>query len=114
MTIIGVQLIVAAFGFLMLYNLFLHWKKKDIGFRGFVAWFVMWGGLLFINFFPKLIEPFIKELFFIRIFDFATVGALIVLTYVMFENHIRINKMQLQIERLVSRIAISKKSKNDK
>lgn len=111
MNIVGVQLIVAAFGFLMLYNLFLHWKKKDIGFRGFVAWFLMWGGLLFINFFPKLIEPFIKSLFFIRIFDFATVFALIVLTYVMFENHIRINKMQMQLEKLVRMLAIKKSKK---
>jgi hypothetical protein len=114
MNIVGVQLIVAAFGFLMLYNLFLHWKKKNIGIKAFMAWFLMWGGLLFINFFPKLIEPFIKELFFIRIFDFATVGALIVLTYVMFENHIRINKMQIQIEKLVQKIAISKRRKNAK
>src|SRR3989339_1073483 len=105
MTIIGVQLIVAAFGFLMIYNLFLHWKKGDLGIKGTIAWFVMWGGLLFINFFPKLIEPFIKELFFIRIFDFATVGALIVLTFVMFENHIRINKMQIEIEKLVRKLA---------
>ena len=111
MTIVGVQLIVASFGFLMLYNLFLHWKKKDIGIRGFVAWFVMWGGLLFINFFPKLIEPFIKNLFFVRTFDFAAVAALIILTYVMFENHIRINKMQIQIEMLVSKIAVKGKRK---
>lgn len=111
MNIVGVQLIVAAFGILMLYNLFLHWKKKDIGFKGFMAWFILWGGLLFINFFPKLIEPFIKELFFIRIFDFATVGALIILTYVLFENHIRINKMQRQLENLVQTLALRNRKK---
>ena len=109
MTIIGVQLIVGAFGILMLYNLFLHWKKKDIGLNGFMAWFVLWGGLLFINFFPKLIEPFIKELFFIRVFDFATVGALIVMTYVSFENHIRINNLQKQMEKMVQTLAIKKR-----
>ena len=109
MTIIGVQLIVAAFGILMLYNLFLHWKKNDIGIWGFVAWFVLWAGLLFLNFFPKLIEPFVKELFFIRVFDFATVGALIVLSYVMFENHIRINKMQRQLETMVRKLAMKDK-----
>jgi hypothetical protein len=111
MNIVGVQLIVAAFGIMMLYNLFLHWKKQDIGFKGFLAWFVLWGGLLFINFFPKLIEPFIKDLFFIRVFDFGTVGALIVLTYVLFENHIRINKMQRELERIVSRLAIRNRKK---
>ena len=109
MNIVGVQLIVSAFGFLMLYNLFLHWKKKNIGSRGVLAWVILWGGLVWITLFPKSIEPFIKELFFIRVFDFATVGALIVLTYVMFENHIRINKMQKQIERLVREIAVKKK-----
>jgi len=109
MNIVGVQLIVAAFGFLMLYNLFLHWKKRDIGIRGVMAWFVLWGGLLFVNFFPKIIEPFIKELFFIRVFDFAAVTALIILTYVMFENHIRINKLQQQMEKLVRKMAVRKK-----
>jgi hypothetical protein len=109
MTIIGVQLIVAAFGILMLYNLFLHWKKKDIGISGFMVWLLLWGGLLFINFFPKVIEPFIKELFFVRTFDFAALMALIILTYVAFENHIRINKMQQQLERLVRKMAVRKK-----
>lgn len=109
MNIVGVQLIVAAFGILMLYNLFLHWKKKDVGVNGFVVWFVLWGGLLFINFFPKVIEPFIKELFFVRTFDFAALMALVILTYVAFENHIRINKMQKQIEILVRKLAVRKK-----
>jgi len=106
MTIIGVQLIVAFFAILMLYNLFLHWKKNDIGIKGFIAWFILWGGLLFINFFPKVVEPFIKELFFVRIFDFTTVIAFAVITYIMFENHIRINQMQKQLEDLVRTKAI--------
>jgi len=108
MNIVGVQLIVAAFGFLMLYNLFLHWKKRDIGIKGVLVWVLLWGGLVWITLFPKSIEPFIKELFFIRVFDFATVGALIVLTYVMFENHMRINKLQQQIEKMVRKMAMRK------
>ncbi|KKQ31662.1 MAG: hypothetical protein US68_C0009G0007 [Candidatus Shapirobacteria bacterium GW2011_GWE1_38_10] len=108
MNIVGVQLIVASFGFLMLYNLFLHWKKKDIGFKGVMVWFILWGGLIWITLFPKSIEPFIKELFFIRTFDFAAVAALIVLAYVMFENHLRINKLQQQIEKLVRIISLKK------
>lgn len=109
MNIVGVQLIVCAFGFLMLYNLFLHWKKKDIGGRGALAWVLLWGGLVWITLYPKSIEPFIKELFFIRVFDFAAVVALIILTYVMFENHIRINKMQQEMEKLVRKLAVKRK-----
>ncbi len=109
MNIVGVQLIVSAFGFLMLYNLFLQWKKKNIGSNGALVWLLMWGGLIWITLFPSSIEPLIKQLFFVRVFDFVAVGALVVLTYVMFENHIRINKMQQQLEKLVRSIAVKKK-----
>lgn len=108
MNIIGVQLIVAVFGVLMLYNLFLHWKKNDIGIKAVLAWLVIWGGLLLVNFFPKLFEPFITKLFFVRVFDFVAVLALGVLSFVMFENHIRINKMQKQMEKLVRKMAVKK------
>jgi len=37
------------------------------------------------------------------------VAALIILAYVMFENHVRINKLQHQIEKLVSKFAIKEK-----
>jgi hypothetical protein len=106
MNIIGVQLIVFVFSFFMLYNVYLYWRKGEIGGRGAMVWVVIWGGLLFITFFPKFIEPLIKELFFVRMFDLGTVAALIILAYVMFENHVRINRLQKQIAILVSKIAV--------
>lgn len=114
MSIVGIQLIVLVFSFFMLYNVYLYWKKKEIGFLGAMVWVTIWGGLLFITFFPKYIEPFVKELFFIRLFDLATVLALIILAYVMFENHVRINKLQKQIGLLVRSLAIKKGKKNVK
>jgi hypothetical protein len=93
----------------MLYNVYLYWRKREIGIRGASVWIVIWGGLLLITFFPRIIEPLVKELFFVRLFDLATVAALIILAYVMFENHVRINKLQHQIEKLVSKFAIKEK-----
>ena len=109
MSIVGVQLIVFVFTFFMLYNVYLYWKRGEIGFRGAMVWVVMWGGLLFITFFPKYIEPLVKELFFIRLFDLTTVIALVILAYVMFENHIRINNMQKKINMLVRKLAMKEK-----
>lgn len=108
MNILGVQLIVFVFSFFMLYNVYLYWKKKEIGLKGASAWIIIWGGLLVITFFPKFIEPLVKELFFVRLFDLATVAALIILAYVMFENHIRINRLQKESEKLVRSMAIIK------
>lgn len=109
MSIVGVQLIVSVFSFFMLYNVYLYWRKNEIGLRGASAWIIIWGGLLVITFFPKFIEPLVKEMFFVRLFDLATVAALVILAYVMFENHIRINKLQKQMEKIVRRLSFKKK-----
>ncbi len=106
MSIVGVQLIIFVFSFFMLYNVYLYWRKGEIGLRGALIWVIIWGGLLIITFFPKFIEPLVKELFFVRLFDLATVAALIILAYVMFENHVRINKLQKQISKIVQRTAV--------
>ncbi|MBP9818215.1 DUF2304 domain-containing protein [Candidatus Shapirobacteria bacterium] len=92
----------------MLYNVYLYWRKGEIGAKGALVWITIWGGLLFITFFPKYIEPLVKQMFFVRLFDLGNVMALIILAYVMFENHVRINKMQKQISMLVSKLAVKK------
>ncbi|MFA7301081.1 MAG: DUF2304 domain-containing protein [Candidatus Shapirobacteria bacterium] len=112
MSIVGVQLIIFVFSFFMLYNVYLYWKKGEVGLKGASAWIIIWGGLLFITFFPKFIEPLVKELFFVRLFDLTTVGALVILAYVMFENHVRINRLQRQMSQLVSQLAIKRVTKN--
>lgn len=112
MNIVGIQLIVFVFSFFMLYNVFLYWKKKEIGIKGAIVWTMVWGGLLFVAFFPKYMEPLVKQFFFIRLFDLVTVLALVILAYVMFENHVRINKLQKQIGLLVTKLAIKKGKKN--
>jgi len=90
----------------MLYNVYLYWKKGEVGLKGASAWIAIWGGLLFITFFPKYIEPFVKEMFFVRLFDLANVLALVILAYVMFENHVRINRLQKEMDKLVRKLAI--------
>jgi len=47
----------------------------------------------------------------VRLFDLATVAALVILAYVMFENHVRINKLQRNVEKLVSLLAVKKAKK---
>jgi len=108
MSIIGVQLLVFLFCFLMLYNVFLYWKKNEIGIKGATVWVIIWGGLLFITFFPKYMEPFVRELFFVRLFDLVTFVALAIISYVMFQNHVRTNRLLKEVEILVRKMAVKK------
>lgn len=111
MSIVGVQLIIFVFSFFMLYNVYWYWKKGEIGLKGASAWVVIWVGLLVVTFFPKIIEPLVNELFFVRLFDLMTVGSLVILAYVMFENHVRINRLQRQMGQVVSKMAVKRGAK---
>ena len=64
------------------------------------------GGIDVGDIVSKIIRTIDQKIIFIRLFDFITVGALVVLTYVMFENHIRINRMNKTIEDLVRKLSI--------
>lgn len=108
MNIISLQIVLLGFALFMVYSLFLHWKKRNISNRLFIFWLVIFSVFVFITFFPKLIEPLLKELFIVRIMDLGMIGTFMILTYVTIENNIKIRKLEDTIERLVRKISIKK------
>jgi hypothetical protein len=108
MNIIGVQLVLCFFALFMVYVLFLHWKKKNISNKFFGFWLFIWLVFVFFTFFPKVLEPLIKELFIIRVMDLGLIGALMIITFVTIENNIKIKKVETQMEKLVRKISVGK------
>jgi hypothetical protein len=106
MTIIYLQIILIAFALLMVYSLFLHWKKKNISDRMFFSWLIIFVVFIFIAFFPKILEPLLKELFIIRVMDLGMIGTFMILTYITIENNIKIKGLEKKIEKLVRKMAI--------
>lgn len=92
----------------MLYSLFLHWKKKNISSNLFFIWLVIFAVFIFITFFPKIIEPLLKELFIVRIMDLGMIGTFMILTYITIENNIKIRNLEEKIEKLVRKISLKK------
>jgi hypothetical protein len=111
MNILGVQLILLAFGCFMIYVLFLHWTKKNITNKLFAIWLVVWVIFLFFTLFPTLLAPIIKDLFIVRVMDLAMICAFMVITYLTIENNIKIKKYEEQLEKLIRLIAIKNSSK---
>lgn len=109
MNIITLQIVLLAFALFMVYSLFLHWKKKNISNKFFFLWLTIFILFVFITFFPKLIEPLLKELFIVRIMDLGMIGTFMILTYVTIENNIKIKNLDDKIEKLVRKIAIKNK-----
>lgn len=108
MNVITLQIVLLAFAILMIYSLFLHWKKKDISNKLFFFWVVIFGLFVFVAIFPKILEPLLKELFIVRVMDLGMVGAFMILTYITIENNIKIKKIETQIEKLVRKISVKK------
>lgn len=113
MNIIYLQTILLLFAILMIYSLYLHWKKKNITTKMFSFWIILFSVFVFINFFPNTLEPLLKELFIIRVMDLAMIGTFMILTYITVENNIKIKNLEKTIEKLVRKISV-KKIKNHK
>lgn len=108
MNIIYLQTILLLFALLMVYSLYLHWKKKNINTKMFSFWLVLFLIFIFIIFFPKILEPLLKELFIIRVMDLGMIGTFMILTYITIENNIKIKNLEKTIERLVRKISVKR------
>ncbi|MDD2482667.1 MAG: DUF2304 domain-containing protein [Candidatus Shapirobacteria bacterium] len=108
MNIITLQIILFAFAIFMAYSLFLHWKKKNISNNLFFFWICIFSLFIFITFFPKILEPLLKELFLVRVMDLGMIGTFMILTYVSIENNIKIKNLEEKMEKLVRKISLKK------
>ncbi len=109
MRIIYLQILLLFFALFMVYSLYLHWKRKNISTRMFTFWLVLFSLFIFITFFPKVLEPLLKELFIVRVMDLGMIVTFMILTYVTIENNIKIKNLENTIEKLVRKIAIKRK-----
>ncbi len=112
MNVITLQLVLLAFALLMIYSLFLHWKKKNISDKFFFSWLIIFVVFVFLAMFPKILEPLMKELFIIRVMDLGMIGTFMILTYVTIENNIKIKNLESKMEKMIRKIAIEKIKKD--
>ena len=111
MAIIGVQLILLFFGLFMMYVSFVYWKRKLFSNLFFGIWFFIWISFLIFSLFPKILEPILKELFFVRAMDFGMIISFMILTYLTIDNNVRIKKYEEKLEKLVRKIALKSAKK---
>jgi hypothetical protein len=109
MNILGVQLVLIAFGLFMIYVLFLHWKKKNISNKFFGMWMAVWLMYEYFSIFPQQLQPLLKELFIVRVMDLGMIVAFMILGYVTVENNIKIRNQDKIIEKMVRSLAVKNK-----
>lgn len=99
--ILGVQILGIIFGLLMAYFSFLHYKRREFGRWQFLFWEALWIGFILVVIFPKITHNIIHKLGFARTMDFLTMLGLMFITFMVFYNYVRVNKIKQQLEEKV-------------
>jgi hypothetical protein len=107
--ILGIQILGVLFGFFMMYYTFLHWKRKEITFKEYSAWQVLWILFLIVAVFPQILDPIVKSLSLARTMDFFIILGFMFLIGALFYTYIIVRKNQNKLEEIVRKIAMEKR-----
>jgi len=110
--IIGVQLLGVAFGMLMVYLTFVHFKKREYTVKEFSVWMILWLAFILIALFPQIMQYFVhKTLGMSRTLDFLIIIGFIMITGIMFYTYSVVRKTQNKIEEIVRKFALKNHKK---
>lgn len=98
---IGIQFFAIIIGLVALYLSFLHYKRKDFNKIELVMWSMIWFALIFVSFFPHMLDFVVDNFGFSRVMDFIMTVAFIILFSFSFHNYFIIHRIEKKIERLV-------------
>ena len=104
----GIQIIAAAFGLLMAYLTFIHFKKKDFNRYQFVIWEILWFGFILVTLLPDKFNFFTEKLGIARAFDLFAIIAFVVILFLVFHNYLLITKFDRKIEKKTREKALKK------
>ena len=107
--ILGIQILGLLFGFFMMYYTFLHWKRKEITFKEYGVWQVLWLLFLIVAIFPQILDPIVKSLNLARTMDFFIILGFMFLIGTLFYTYTIVRKNQNKVEEIVRKIAIQRK-----
>lgn len=96
--ILGIQIIGIIFGFLMVYMVFLNYKRKDFSKKQLLIWEIIWIAFIFIILFPNFLSVFTKKMGFVRTMDFLMLSGFIIITFLTFYNYSFLHKINKKLE----------------
>ncbi len=95
---IGIQILGIAFGLIMIYFIFLHYKRREFKKSQFLVWVLIWVVFILIVADPNSIRGLVRDLGVARVMDLLTIIGFMVLTYLTFRNYMSLNKFKKKLE----------------
>ena len=110
---IGIQILAILFAIWMTYFSYLHYKRKEFKKTEFIAWQILWIGLIVVVIYPTSVK-FILDTFKInRTFDLVVIVGMVVLFAVTFRNYVLLIRNEKKIQDLVTKESIKDIDKKD-
>ncbi len=103
------QILSLVFGLFMIYVARIHLMKQHIQRVEFFLWFAIWIGFIFLAIFPQSISGVAQTLKISRVFDLLMIIALMILSFLSFQNRIDAKKLEKKFEKLIRKNAIDDK-----
>jgi len=103
------QIFSLLFGLFMIYVARIHLSKQHIQGFEFSGWASLWSLFIFLVVFPETVSGLAQTLRISRVFDLLTILALMVLTYLTFENRIFYKKLEKKLEKIIRKNALNEK-----
>lgn len=103
--IIGMQIMGAGFGLLMLYLIHMRYKRKDISSKAYNFLSLFFVGFLILTFIPWIFDPILRTLSFDRRLDFfICAGFIFVISMVMY-SFFKMSELNSKMETLIKNVA---------
>lgn|SRR3989338_1701029 len=107
--VLGIQILGILFGIFMIYQSFLHFKRKEFTAKAFGIWTGLWVVFVVFAVFPQIVDPIVYGLDFARTMDFYIVLGFMFLVGAVFFNYVLLRKNQKKLEEMVRKDAMERK-----
>ncbi len=107
---IPLQILSVLFGFFMLYWVRTHYIRKHMESFEYGIWTTVWALFIFAAIFPQTFQGITESLNIARVFDLLVIIALMVITFVSFQNRIHYKRLEKKLEESMRKKAIDAKT----
>ena len=103
----AIQIIVVAFGIAMAFATYRAYRRRDLIAPEALMWSVVWLCLIVVTVFPNALRTVVGPLEVARLLDLVMIGAILVLTLLVFALNTRLRRNERRVVELVRRLAVS-------
>lgn len=105
------QILVTIFVLFALSRAYLQFRNNNTSLGSFLFWVLIWGGVLFIVYWPNLFNRVAGVFGIQRSIDVVVYFAIISLFYLIFRSYVKIQELEQNITHIVRQIALKDISK---